>query len=62
LILALRPDVIRRLHDLEASEGMPAIDIIHEALGVWSFLTMDERRRMGQVAIAMVVERLRASA
>lgn len=56
------PDVLARLSAIEAAEGMPVADIVHEAVAVWSYLNGDERRRLGQGALGMLVERLRGDA
>jgi hypothetical protein len=47
----------RRLAEIEAEEGMPAAEFIREAVGVWSYMTADERRAMGIEIMRVVIER-----
>lgn len=61
MMLALPPDVRARLDAIEADEGIPAAEIAHQAVSVWSHLNADERRRLGLAAIGMLVERHRGS-
>ncbi|WP_062117346.1 hypothetical protein [Aureimonas sp. AU40] len=48
MILALAPDVAARVAEIEAREGIPAIEFAHQAISVWSMLrTRDQRAGMG---------------
>jgi hypothetical protein len=59
MMLALPPDVRARFSDIEAAEGIPAAEVAHQAISVWSYLNADERRRLGLAAIGMLIERHR---
>ncbi|WP_062112326.1 hypothetical protein [Aureimonas sp. AU40] len=59
MVVAFPADVRERLARIEAVEGVPALDLIHQAVAVWSQLDAGERRRLGQVAIGIVMERAR---
>lgn len=60
-MLALPADVRARLDAIETEEGMPAEEVAHQAISVWSYLDADERRRLGMTAIGMLVERYRGA-
>lgn len=47
----------RRLARIETEEGMPAAELVREAVGVWSHMTSDERRMMGMNVMKVVVRR-----
>lgn len=57
MILALPADVVERLDRIERTEGVPPLELAHQAISVWSQLTAPERRSLGQVAIGIVMER-----
>ncbi len=59
MILALPRDVRDRLARIEAVEGIPALDLVHQAVDVWSRLDADGRRMLGVVAMQLVVDQLR---
>lgn len=46
-----------RLARIEVEEGMPSAEFIREAVGVWSYMTADERRAMGVEIMRVVVNR-----
>ncbi|GGD38356.1 hypothetical protein [Aureimonas glaciei] len=46
-----------RITRIEAEEGKPAAEFIREAVGVWSYMTADERRAMGIEVMRVVVNR-----
>jgi hypothetical protein len=58
MIIAFPRDVLSRLDHIERQEGTPAIEVVHQAVAVWSYMTADERRRLGQVAIGLVAQRI----
>lgn len=47
----------RRLAAIEAEEGMPASEFVREAVGVWSYMSADERRAMGMNVMKIVLVR-----
>jgi len=47
----------RRLAAIESTEGMPAAELVREAVGVWSYMTADERRMMGMNVMKVVLRR-----
>ncbi|KQT61190.1 MULTISPECIES: hypothetical protein [unclassified Aureimonas] len=59
MVIAFPSDVLARLRSIEASEGVPATEVVHQAVAVWSYLDGDERQRLGQTALGLVVERLK---
>lgn len=59
MIVSFPSDVQSRLASIENLEGIPALEVIHQAVAVWSQLDASERRRLGQVAIGIVMERAR---
>lgn len=58
MILALPPRVLGRLEEIELTEGIPPVELAHEAVAVWSALTRDERRVLGIAAMQLVASRL----
>ena len=58
MILALAPGVRRRLAEIEATEGMPPVELAHQAIAVWGALTEGERRVLGIAAMRIVAGRL----
>ncbi|ALN73066.1 hypothetical protein [Aureimonas sp. AU20] len=44
MILALAPDVAARVAEIEAREGIPAVEFCHQAISVWSRLRTDAQR------------------
>lgn len=59
MVVAFPPEVLRRLDAIEAAEGVPGLEIVHQAVDVWSQLTSDERRIVGIAAMQLIVERLK---
>lgn len=59
MILALPHDVRERLDRIEAEEGVPPVELAHQAIAVWSQLTGPERHRAGFVLMQIVMERAR---
>lgn len=59
MLVVLHPEVLRRLSDIEAAEGIPAVDIVHQAVDVWSRLDADGRRIIGIAAMQLVVGQIR---
>lgn len=59
MVIAFPSDVRSRLDAIERNEGVPALEIVHQAVAVWSQLDGEERRRMGMVALGLVMERAR---
>ncbi len=57
MILALPHDVRERLDRIEAEEGVPALEVCHQAVSVFSQLTGSERHSLGMTAIGIVMER-----
>lgn len=57
MILALPHDVRERLDHIERMEGVPPIEICHQAVSVFSQLTGPERHALGMTAISLVMER-----
>ena len=57
MILALPNDVRERLDRIEAEEGVPALEVAHTAISVFSQLTGPERHALGMTAIGIVMER-----
>jgi hypothetical protein len=47
----------RRLARVEQEEGMPAAELVREAVGVWSYMSADERRAMGMNVMKVVLRR-----
>ena len=62
MILALAPAVRRRPDEIEAAEGIPPVELAHQALEVWSTLTADERRILTFAAMQLVVAQYRRGA
>lgn len=60
MVVAFPPEVLRRLESIEATEGVPPTEIVHQAVDVWSQLTADERRVVGIAAMQLIVERLKS--
>ncbi|WP_188907988.1 hypothetical protein [Aureimonas endophytica] len=61
MVIAFPPDVAARLRSIEETEGVPDLEIVHLAVSVFSMLDADERHRLGQCALGMLVERHRRS-
>lgn len=59
MVIAFPTRIRQRLEEIEALEGMPQLDLVHQAVEVWCHLTADERRILGLAAISLVVERHR---
>ncbi|GGD25927.1 hypothetical protein [Aureimonas glaciei] len=59
MVIAFPSDVLARLRHIERSEGVPVLDVVHQAVAVFSYLDVDERQRLGQVALGLVVERMK---
>ncbi|KQQ91037.1 hypothetical protein [Aureimonas sp. Leaf324] len=57
MILALPIDVRERLDRIEREEGVPPLEVCHQAISVFSQLTGPERRALGVTAIGLVMER-----
>ncbi len=61
MVIAFPQDVAARLRSIEEMEGVPGVEVVHQAVAVWSMLDADERHRLGQCALGMLVERHRRS-
>ena len=61
MIVVFEPATQRRLDVIEAEEGVPQVDLVRQAVDLWSLLTLDERRAVGFAAIRTVMRRLRES-
>lgn len=61
MILALPADVRQRLAEIERREGIPRVEIAHQAIAVWSQLEGDERKRVGLCAMRVVFARLKGA-
>ncbi|WP_062014628.1 hypothetical protein [Aureimonas sp. AU4] len=57
MILALPQDVRERLDHIERTEGVPPLEVCHQAISVFSQLDAGERRALGVTAIGLVMER-----
>ncbi|MCW4114369.1 hypothetical protein NPA31_005255 [Aurantimonas sp. MSK8Z-1] len=58
MILSLEPRVTARLNKIERQEGIPPVEVAHQAVAVWCELTADERRSVGFFALQLVTRRL----
>ena len=59
MIVSFPPAVRDRLARIENVEGVPAVEIVHQAVDVWSRLDVDGRRVLGIAALQLVVERIK---
>ncbi|WP_158871356.1 hypothetical protein [Antarcticirhabdus aurantiaca] len=59
MVIALPAAVRARLAAIEADEGVPVAELIHQAVDVWSRLDADGRKILGIAALQLVVERMR---
>ncbi len=57
MVLTFSRDVAARLRAIEDEEGVPDVELVHQAVAVWSVLTADERRILGLAAMQLVVAR-----
>lgn len=57
MILALPHDVRERLDRIETEEGVPPLEVAHQAISVFSQLIGPERHALGMTAIGLVMER-----
>lgn len=56
MILALPADVAARLAEIEAREGIPAVEFCHQAIAIWSQLqTADQRGGIGLIIMQSVI-------
>ncbi|WP_279483214.1 hypothetical protein [Aureimonas sp. SK2] len=61
MILALPADVQARLAEIERDEGIPPLEIAHQAIAVWSQLRGDDERKcVGVSVMAHVMYRARS--
>lgn len=59
MIVSFPRPVLARLTHLERSEGVPPVEVVHQAVDIYSHLDADERHRMGVFALSLVVGRHR---
>jgi hypothetical protein len=57
MLVVFSPKVQNRLAEIEAIEGVPAVELVHQAVEVFSHLDGDERRALGFFAMQIVVRR-----
>jgi hypothetical protein len=57
VVVAFPADVLQRLVDIEVAEGVPPLEVVHTAVAIFSYLNGDERRRLGQAALGLLLER-----
>lgn len=60
MLIVFPRDVQARLDAIEAMEGMPAEEVVYQAVDVWSRLDRDGRAILGVAAMQLVVERIRS--
>ncbi|WP_185982608.1 hypothetical protein [Aureimonas mangrovi] len=59
MILTFKPDVRRRLVEIEAAEGIPQTELVHQAVELWTMLDRDGRRAIGLAAMSMALKQIR---
>lgn len=57
MILALEPRTRSRLDLIESEEGVPALEVAHQAVDAWSHLRGEEERRAATWAVMQIVAR-----
>lgn len=61
MIVCLPPDVVQRLDDIEALEGVEAAEIMRQATSIFSMLDAEGRMTLGFAAMQILVDRTRGS-
>ena len=59
MIIAFSPRVRSRLVEIELDEGIPAVEVVHQAVEMWTMLDHDDRRALGLAAMSLALQSLK---
>ena len=59
MMIVFSPRVRQRLIEIEREEGVPAVEIVHQATEIWTTLGPDDRRALGLAAMSLALQSLK---